>query len=664
MSVHVTLGLGPGGPLAVKTATSPTEIDRLQREAVRLRKASHPGVVAIVGCEPVGQALELRTRYAGDAATRWSGSLARAAGLAAAIASTLADLHEIGMVHGRLDASHVLLGSDGRPRLCGMSGVDDATPADDVHALATLLDDLLSRVDVDRRSPLALTWPRGSAGDRRALTQVVSRALDPVASRRPSARALAASILGAVPGADLPPPSALPPVSGSAGGLSRWLAGATGTAPPPEPRQPPAPPSPIRPLVPTGPPLAPDDDPAAPPPLPADHDVLELPFAPDDDSAAVGAPTGDRPAHPATARAHEGAGGTAPHGADPAPGPDRVRNPASADVHEGASGGRLRSTDPTRGADRTGEPASADAAVRQHDAGDGLAGDDRTARRAADAARGRIGRTPWSAGSDETAPPYLRPARTPAWPDADRLDALGRAGSNQSGVDDGGSAGAARHRRRSSELDPTATRPSPLPRLGDTRLAGRPSIRPEGLRRPREAGRRRRTALRVGSACGVGLTLVAGGAVVTWGGATEGDNGVDPGAPSPAAASTPAACAGAPPPVADVDGDGCPGPVSVDGQVVEAEGIRWTLGEPGDLVAAGDWDCDGQASPVVVRPATGDVFVFPRWAPEGEPVVADAVASITPGAAEARSRSRADGCDELVVELATGEVTVDVESQP
>jgi hypothetical protein len=637
MSVHVTLGLGPGGPVAIKTATSPIEIDRVQREAARLRKASHPGVVAVVSCEPTDQAVELRTRYAGDAVTRWSGSLARAAGLAAAVASTLADLHEIGLVHGRVDASHVLVGSDGRPRLCGLSGADDATPADDVHALATLLDDLLSRVDVDRRSPLALTWPRGSAGDRRALTQVVSRALDPVASRRPSARALATSILGAVPGADLPPPSALPPVSGSADGLRRWLAGATGTPPPPEPRQPPAPPFPTPAPVPAGPSPAPDDDPAAPRPLPDHPDVLELPF------------TGDN----ATASA------AAPDATDPPAGGDRTAQRVSADSSS-AAGDPPHGAGPTSDSDGSGAPASAGTPIRRPAASDGPSGDERAVRPAADARR--TGTSPdgdAATRSTADAPPDLHPVRTPAWPDATRLDGLAWGDSPTGEPDGNGGAGTARHRRGSPGPGRPAARPSPLPRLGDARLAARP----EGLRRPREAGRRRRTALRVGSACGVGLTLVAGGAVVTWGGATEVDNGVEPGAPSPAAASAPAACTDAPPPVVDVDGDGCAGPVSVNGQVVQAEGVRWTLGEPGDLVATGDWDCDGEASPALVRPATGDVFVFPRWAPEGEPVVADPVASVSPGGVEARARSRADGCDELVVDLPTGEVVVDVEVQ-
>ena len=48
------------------------------------------------------------------------------------------------MVHGRLDASHILVGDHGRPVLCGFGdGCVDARPEDDVAALGVLLGDLL-----------------------------------------------------------------------------------------------------------------------------------------------------------------------------------------------------------------------------------------------------------------------------------------------------------------------------------------------------------------------------------------------------------------------------------------------------------------------------------------------------------------------------------------
>ena len=60
---------------------------------------------------------------------------------------------------GRLDASHVLVADDGRPRLCGLAGAEGAAASDDVAALGALLGELLdvesvhARVSSLRREP-------------------------------------------------------------------------------------------------------------------------------------------------------------------------------------------------------------------------------------------------------------------------------------------------------------------------------------------------------------------------------------------------------------------------------------------------------------------------------------------------------------------------------
>ncbi|HEV2766472.1 MAG TPA: protein kinase [Acidimicrobiales bacterium] len=89
----------------------------------------------------------------------------------------------------------------------------------------------------------------------------------------------------------------------------------------------------------------------------------------------------------------------------------------------------------------------------------------------------------------------------------------------------------------------------------------------------------------------------------------------------------PPECPPADPPAADVDGDGCPDPVEVSDGVVAAAGARWQVGAPDDLVVIGDWDCDGLATAAVVRPSSGHVWTFPRWADDrdGEGVVAEPV---------------------------------------
>ena len=209
MSVHVTVAVDDSGLVAVKRATTDSEVERLRAEAFRLRRAGHPGVVTLVGHERVPGGEELRLRYAGDPLARWRGSLAEVAGLAAAVAATLADLHDLGLVHGRVDAGHVLVGADGRPRLCGFSEPGEATAADDVLALGRLVTTLVDAADDGRRGPLAAAFARagGAAGERRALGRLLTRALDPEPGRRPSARALSTGILAAVPGASLPPAS-------------------------------------------------------------------------------------------------------------------------------------------------------------------------------------------------------------------------------------------------------------------------------------------------------------------------------------------------------------------------------------------------------------------------------------------------------------------------
>ena len=73
-------------------------------------------------------------------------------------------------------------------------------------------------------------------------------------------------------------------------------------------------------------------------------------------------------------------------------------------------------------------------------------------------------------------------------------------------------------------------------------------------------------------------------------------------------------------PRADVEGDGCPEAVHIAGPTIQVGSRRFAAGEPHDLIAVGDWDCNGTATPAVVRPATGEVFVFARWATTSRPV--------------------------------------------
>ncbi|HZA78610.1 MAG TPA: hypothetical protein VE623_19700 [Acidimicrobiales bacterium] len=462
MSMHVRVALDGEGPIAVKTATGDDDVARLRLEAERLERAAHPGLVAVLSGphghgEPDTDAdMELRTRFAGDPVSNWTGSVANVAGLGAAVAATLADLHDLSVVHGRLDSTHILVDHDGRPRLCGLSHPGEAAPEDDVAALGRVLAELLERVPAERHRPFP--WLRGDAADRRALEQVIARAIDPVPSRRPSARLLAGSVLGAVRDAELP-------------------AGDAGTVEPQSAYVPP------------------------------DEELLDLVF-----------------------------------------------------THE--------LTDEERWAQAFGDdPTELDRET----------------------------------GESDTEP---LSASDPTWPwDEAPTDAA---------------------------LAPAAP-------------AG------EGARNGH--GSRLRMAASSGALAAV---VVAAGAVVVggWGRPGSAAHPEDGPATVPAAAGCPAAAA----PAADVDGDGCPEGLVIDGGTVSAGPARWTLGEPGDVVAVGDWDCDGQATPALLRPASGDIFVFPAWAGESEPVTVEARDRL-PGAVDLRSEPADDGCDELVVELESGATT-------
>jgi hypothetical protein len=455
MSMQVTVALDAEGPIAVKTATGAEDVARLRLEAERLQRAAHPGLVAAVaptllgvdearadhGAEAgtddgvdAGASVEIRTRFAGDPLTHWSGSVGAVAGFGAAVASTLADLHDIGLVHGRLDATHILVGDDGRPRLCGLSHPGGAAPHDDVAALGLVLREVLERATPEPRS-----WPwrgRSSAAHRRALEQVLARASDPVPSRRPKARLLASSILSAVPGAELPP-------------NERSFRG-------PEPAY-----------------------------VPPDEELLDLVF-----------------------------------------------------THE-------------------------------------LNDDERWAQ---------------AFGSDA--------------PDPDG-----------------------------------AAAPEPPPGHGG-------------------GGSRARVAAGSGA---VVVAAIAAGVVFVGGWGSRG-SAAPPDAVRASPPANQAECPVAAAPAADVDGDGCPEALVVEGGSVSAGPARWTLGQPGDVIAIGDWECDGRAAPALLRPATGDVFVFPRWAAEGEPVTVEARDRL-PGAVAIRAEPAVDGCDDLVVDLGSG-ATKTVEVRP
>ena len=578
MDVHVRVDLDDDGPVAVKAALGPAGAERLRHERARLLRAVHPGVVALAAAD--GADDELRIRYAGEPATRWSGPVDAVAGLGAAVAETLADLHDVGIVHGRVDATHILIGDDGRPRLCGLSGSGDARPADDVAALGEVLRELQARLPSGRRRRRrGAQRGGGGTGARRALERVVEAAVDPTPSRRPTARALADEIMHAVPAADLPaatgPRSQQEPdtldriwaVAGHESDDERWDA-ALGSGP--------------RDL-----PLAASGHGGA---RRQGPDELTTPVLPLADLAT--------PAWPEAAPAvHERGESTGPDPwGDPVPEPDEDRW-AVDDI-----GGR-------RDRDRRAEPDGVAWAVADTDG------------------------WPEAAEPDE----HRRPARpglaAPArpWPgtDADTGE------PHRPGVSlDSGAGG---------EVPRLA---DPVPDLTRERrpAAGRVAPSRAGTAEPSGSGRGRRWVAVAASGIAAAVATVAALQLIGSG------RGADTSRPDPPAV---AGCAPVEAPAADVDGDGCAEALVVDGSTVDAGVARWSLGEPGDVAAVGDWDCDGEASAALLRPATGDVFLFANWAELDAPVTVEATRQVADGVG-IRAEPGQDGCDRLLVDLQGG----------
>ena len=92
---------------------------------------------------------------------------------------------------------------------------------------------------------------------------------------------------------------------------------------------------------------------------------------------------------------------------------------------------------------------------------------------------------------------------------------------------------------------------------------------------------------------------------------------------------------------------------TVSGNVVELDAPgapprRFALGEPGDVIVLGDWDCDGTRTAALYRPRSGEIFLFSRWAGTAEALTS--APAVDTGVRDGRARVRSvDGCDELSI---------------
>jgi hypothetical protein len=100
-------------------------------------------------------------------------------------------------------------------------------------------------------------------------------------------------------------------------------------------------------------------------------------------------------------------------------------------------------------------------------------------------------------------------------------------------------------------------------------------------------------------------------------------------------------------PCPPVDG-GC-GPVPPGGLLTTSTG-HYRLGEPGDVIVLGRWLCGPTALPAVLRPATGQLWMFAHWPAAGQTIAGRLLMSGLHGAESLRVRLQPSGCDEIEVD--------------
>ncbi|HEY8058690.1 MAG TPA: serine/threonine-protein kinase [Acidimicrobiales bacterium] len=193
-----------GRTVACKRATVTGGGARIRDEASRLEGLDHPGVLTFVELRETDEGPVLVSEYVGPRTLASIGPVAteRAALLVADLATTVADLHARGVVHGAVRPEHVLVAGD-RTVLCGFAPtVVDHPPSDDVNGIGTTLRGLLAPDLEEEPIPDRRPWRRTPwHGYRhRALLTLADQATDDDPGRRPGARALAESV-GSLSGA-------------------------------------------------------------------------------------------------------------------------------------------------------------------------------------------------------------------------------------------------------------------------------------------------------------------------------------------------------------------------------------------------------------------------------------------------------------------------------
>ncbi len=153
--MRCTSSTGSSRPTVTFHAETADDEQQLAGRAAWLRRAAHPGVVELVATVAGSDGLAELTTVAvegRDLAALGALDVRTVAGLGAAVATTLADLHTLGVVHGALTADRVVVDGSGRPVLLEpprgtldpLAGADVGGGRVDVTALAGLLRSLLA----------------------------------------------------------------------------------------------------------------------------------------------------------------------------------------------------------------------------------------------------------------------------------------------------------------------------------------------------------------------------------------------------------------------------------------------------------------------------------------------------------------------------------------
>jgi len=215
-----------------KRASTVDDAKALIHEAEILAAARHPGVVETLGLEGDRRMPVLVTTFVDGPSLDHVGALDldEVAGVVASAAATLADLHDLGLVHGALTAGHVIIGPHGHTVLCGFGragrvgegaarqgGTPDpdsrsgsatvgsgspSDPSDDVRALGALIRALVADDGPDpdrtRRSQADAAGPTAQA-----LLQIAEAAFA-ADNDLVTARTMTSAVYESVPGARLP----------------------------------------------------------------------------------------------------------------------------------------------------------------------------------------------------------------------------------------------------------------------------------------------------------------------------------------------------------------------------------------------------------------------------------------------------------------------------